>query len=141
MQAAAIVAAGIFLGVAAGNEAMPADYYSPASEPSVCTVGAVARNETLIEWSNYGSQVDILAPGVEITSTLPNGEIGTFSGTSMAAPHVVGLAAYLLGLGSSSDNLCGTIAALATKNAIDQDTLPEGTPNLLAFNGAAASQM
>ncbi|EUC31046.1 hypothetical protein COCCADRAFT_38791 [Bipolaris zeicola 26-R-13] len=138
--AAAMVAEDIFLGVAAGNDGVPADDFSPGSEPSVCTVGATAPNDTLTSWSNHGPRIDILAPGLDITSTLPNGVVDSFSGTSMAAPHVVGLAAYLLGLGSPSKDLCGTIAALAIKNAIDQDTLPKGTPNLLAFNGADASQ-
>ncbi|EUC44497.1 hypothetical protein COCMIDRAFT_98093 [Bipolaris oryzae ATCC 44560] len=138
--AAAMVAEDIFLGVAAGNDGVPADDFSPGSEPSVCTVGATAANDTLASWSNHGPRIDVLAPGLGITSTLPNGVVASFSGTSMAAPHVVGLAAYLLGLGSPSKDLCGTIAALAIKNAIDQDTLPKGTPNLLAFNGANASQ-
>ncbi|KAI4944138.1 hypothetical protein J4E91_008993 [Alternaria rosae] len=80
--AAAIVAAGIFLSVAAGNEGRPADLSSPASEPSVCTVGATAINDTLIEWSNYGPMVDILAPGVDITSTYLGGTIETHSGTT-----------------------------------------------------------
>lgn len=100
----------------------------------------VSNMPSSAEWSNHGPRIDILAPGLDITSTLPNGVVDSFSGTSMAAPHVVGLAAYLLGLGSPSKDLCGTIAALAIKNAIDQDTLPKGTPNLLAFNGADASQ-
>ncbi|KAF5853190.1 hypothetical protein GGP41_001775 [Bipolaris sorokiniana] len=134
--AAAMVAEDLFLGVAAGNDGVPADDFSPGSEPSVCTVGATAANNTLTQWSNHGPRIDILAPGLDITSTLPNGAAASFSGTSMAAPHVVGLAAYLLGLGSPAKNLCGTIAALAIKNAIDQDTLPKGTPNLLAFNVA-----
>ncbi|KNG49843.1 oryzin precursor [Stemphylium lycopersici] len=139
--AAAIVAAGIFLGVAAGNDATPVDYWSPSSEPSVCTVGATAANDTLIEWSNYGPLVDILAPGVDITSTFPGGRIRTYSGTSMAAPHVVGLAAYMLGLGAPLGGLCETLAAQATKGTIDENTLPKGTQNLLAFNGADASRL
>ncbi|KAI4645975.1 hypothetical protein J4E93_005554 [Alternaria ventricosa] len=84
--AAAIVAAGIFLAVAAGNEGRNAELSSPASEPSVCTVGATAINDTLIEWSNYGPIVDILAPGVDITSTYLGGTIETHSGTPQKAP-------------------------------------------------------
>ncbi|KAI4658219.1 uncharacterized protein J4E79_007201 [Alternaria viburni] len=138
--AAAIVAAGIFLGVAAGNEGRDAKYSSPASEPSVCTVGATAINDTLIEWSNYGPIVDILAPGVEITSTWIGRTIDTISGTSMATPHIVGLAAYFMGQGWPVEGLCESMASVATKGKIDESTLHETTPNLLAFNMAEASQ-
>jgi cerevisin len=136
LQAAAIVASGIFLAVAAGNEGLPADYVSPASEPTVCTVGATAINDTLIEWSNYGPLVDILAPGVDITSTWIGSGIETISGTSMATPHIVGLAAYLLGLGASTEGLCGLIQGLATRDAINEATLHGDTVNLLAYNHA-----
>ncbi|CAN9256606.1 unnamed protein product [Alternaria alternata] len=134
--AAAIVAAGIFLGVAAGNEGTLADYSSPSSEPTVYTVAATANNGTLIEWSNYGPRVDILAPGVEITSTWIGGGINTISGTSMATPHVVGVAAYFAGLGARVEGLCEHLASTATKGAIDDSTLHEGTPNALVYNQA-----
>ncbi|RYN76853.1 hypothetical protein AA0117_g5208 [Alternaria alternata] len=134
--AAAIVAAGIFLSVAAGNEGTLADYSSPSSEPTVCTVAATANNGTLIEWSNYCPRVDILAPGVEITSTWIGGGINTISGTSMATPHVVGVAAYFAGLGARVEGLCEHLASTATKGAIDDSTLHEGTPNALIYNQA-----
>ncbi|KAF1831529.1 subtilisin-like protein [Decorospora gaudefroyi] len=133
--AAAVVRSGIFLAVAAGNEAMDAEYSSPASEPTVCTVGATAKNDTLAWWSNYGPLVDILAPGVDITSTYIGHTIGVDSGTSMATPHVVGLAAYMLGLDMAPvETLCEMIAQSATKDAIAEDALPPSTPNLLAYN-------
>lgn len=135
---AALVASGVFLAVAAGNSGDDASFYSPASEPTVCTVGATTVNDTLIYWSNYGTTVDILAPGVDVTSTWLNGGVNTISGTSMASPHVAGLGAYLLGLGADVNTLCQTIQSLATKDAIDPSTLPAGTVNLLAYNGAEA---
>lgn len=137
-QSAALVASGVFLAVAAGNSGDDASFYSPASEPTVCTVGATTVNDTLIYWSNYGTLVDILAPGVDVTSTWLNGGVNTISGTSMASPHVAGLGAYLLGLGADVNTLCQTIQSLATKDAIDPSTLPAGTVNLLAYNGAEA---
>ncbi|KAF1845067.1 subtilisin-like protein [Cucurbitaria berberidis CBS 394.84] len=134
---AALVASGVFLAVAAGNSGDDAQFYSPASEPTVCTVGATTIDDKFINWSNRGTLVDILAPGVNITSTWRDGGINTISGTSMASPHIAGLGAYLLGLGGADVNtLCQKITELATPNAIDPATLPAGTVNLLAYNGA-----
>lgn len=72
--AASIVKAGHFLAVAAGNEAADASSSSPASEESVCTVGATTKQDELAEYSNFGKVVDILAPGTDIKSTWPNGK-------------------------------------------------------------------
>lgn len=66
--AAALVSDGIFLAVAAGNENVDARNSSPASESSVCTVGATDRNDRKATYSNYGSVVDIFAPGTDIQS-------------------------------------------------------------------------
>src|SRR3569833_2260716 len=66
--AAAMIAAGVFLAVAAGNSADDAANYSPASEPTVCTVGATDNTDAIAYYSNYGSLVDIFAPGSNITS-------------------------------------------------------------------------
>ncbi|KAH7384572.1 peptidase S8/S53 domain-containing protein [Pyrenochaeta sp. MPI-SDFR-AT-0127] len=134
--AAALVSSGVFLAVAAGNSGDDAAFYSPASEPTVCTVGATTIDDKRITWSNYGTIVDIFAPGVDITSTWLGGITRTISGTSMASPHIAGLGAYLLGLGADVNTLCDTIKALATVGAIDPSTLPAGTVNLLAYNGA-----
>jgi subtilisin family serine protease len=71
--AAAIVKAGLFLAVAAGNEAADASTSSPASEKSVCTVGATTIDDELAQYSNFGALVDILAPGTDIKSTWPGG--------------------------------------------------------------------
>ena len=71
--------AGVFMAVAAGNEAQDAANSSPASEPTVYTVGATDSSDRLASFSNYGSIVDILAPGVSILSTWLNG--GTVSST------------------------------------------------------------
>jgi cerevisin len=99
-------------------------------------VGATTPNDTLTAWSNYGPLVDILAPGLDITSTWIGGGINTIDGTSMATPHVVGLAAYLLGLGAPAQGLCETIAALANKDKVDPATLHNNTVSLLAYNHA-----
>ena len=77
--AAGIVDAGLFLAVAAGNEGVDAEGSSPASEPSACTVGATEEDDTLASYSNYGSVVDILAPGSEIESTWIGGGSVSFA--------------------------------------------------------------
>ncbi|KAI5459214.1 cephalosporin C acetylhydrolase [Mariannaea sp. PMI_226] len=130
--AANIVSAGVFLGVAAGNDGANASNSSPASEPSVCTVGATTSSDALASYSNYGSIVDVLAPGSSITSTYNNGGTAVLSGTSMATPHVVGLAAYFLGLGQSTSGLCAYIASKALSGKISG--VPSGTVNLLIHN-------
>jgi subtilisin family serine protease len=137
LQVANAIAAGVFFGVAAGNNNADSANFSPASEPSACTVGASDINDVKASFSNYGSLVDVFAPGVGILSAWNNGQTNTISGTSMATPHVVGLAAYLLALESiPTSGLCERIIELGIKDVVTN--LPAGTPNVLAFNGVTA---
>ncbi|KAI0539855.1 subtilisin-like protease PR1K [Xylaria digitata] len=134
--AANVVSAGNFMAVAAGNEAQDASNSSPASEPSVCTVGATDDTDALSYFSNFGSLVDVLAPGSDIESTWPGGQTNTISGTSMASPHVAGIGAYFLGLGASSvGDLCEYIASQAQSGAISG--VPTGTTDAIIQNGEA----
>lgn len=114
--------AGMFVAVAAGNDGKDASNYSPASERSACTVGATDSSDNRASFSNYGSIVDIFAPGVNIISTWIGSSTATntISGTSMATPHIAGLAAYLIGLEGSRTPaaLCSRIQSLSTKNVI-----------------------
>lgn len=71
--AKAMINAGVFLAVAAGNDNQNAANSSPASEPTVCTVGATTNADARASYSNYGSVVDIFAPGTNILSTWNNG--------------------------------------------------------------------
>jgi aqualysin 1 len=93
--AARMVAGNVAVAVAAGNNAANASGYSPASEPSVLTVAAHDANNVNASWSNFGTLVDLSAPGVNVLSTSSSGSTTTMSGTSMASPHVAGaLALY-----------------------------------------------
>ncbi|KAJ6446254.1 proteinase T-like protein [Purpureocillium lavendulum] len=133
--AASMIRAGIFLAVAAGNDNADAANYSPASEPTVCTIGATTSSDQRSSFSNYGRVVDIFAPGSNILSTWIGGRTNTISGTSMATPHIVGLGAYLAALEgfSSPQALCTRMQTLSTKNVLSG--IPSGTVNYLAFNG------
>lgn len=138
--AAAAVEAGLFLAVAAGNDGLPAFLFSPASEPTVCTVGASDSDDSRASFSNFGALVDIFAPGVDVLSAWNNGttETNVISGTSMATPHITGLGAYLLALEGDRDPiaLCERIQELSTVDALSNPGL--FTENRLAFNGATA---
>jgi oryzin len=90
------------------------------------------------EYSNYGSNVDVFAPGTDITSAWIGSDSArkTISGTSMATPHVVGLAAYLMDLEglSSPAEVQSRIKELATPEVVENPGY--GTTDALVFNGA-----
>lgn len=88
--------AGITMVAASGNDgATTVDF--PARYPEVIAVGAVNEDKQLANFSNYGSNLDVVAPGVDVESTWKNGQFNKLDGTSMAAPHVTGITALILG--------------------------------------------
>jgi subtilisin len=132
------VVAGVTVVVAAGNSGSNAQAFSPANNPDVIAVSAIAdsdgkcggvgastsygKDDSLASFSNYGSVVDLSAPGVNILSTYKGSSYTTMSGTSMASPHVAGAAALyksqnpsaspanvrsaIVGAGSTAKSVC-----------------------------------
>lgn len=122
--------------VAAGNSGADACNYSPASEPSAITVGATTSGDVRASYSNYGACVDIFAPGSSITSAWNTGSAATntISGTSMASPHVTGVAALAAQAnpGASPAAIASFIVANATSNRLA--SVGTGSPNLLLYS-------
>ena len=125
--------------VAAGNDNKNAAGTSPASAPGVIVVGSSDITDTREPSSNYGPLVNIFAPGVGITAASKAGRdsLVTASGTSAAAGHVAGVAAYFL---SQNRQLTPGAIAIeifthATQNVIS--AVPTGTTASLVFNGGS----
>jgi subtilisin family serine protease len=132
------IASGVTFAVAAGNSAADASTFSPARVPEAITVAASDDADGQASFSNFGSIVDIYAPGVDITSAWNDSDTGTdtISGTSMATPHVAGAAALYLSANPTATP-AAVAAALTGAASPDKITNPSaGTPNLLLHTGA-----
>jgi subtilisin family serine protease len=126
-----LTGAGIFLAVAAGNDGGDACDSSPAGADGVLAVAASDRSDASAGFTNHGRCVQVYAPGVGIVSDWLSGGTNTVNGTSMATPHVTGVAAlYKEAVGDGSQaTVTGFITSHAVRNVITG--VPAGTPNLL----------
>ncbi|MCZ2526524.1 S8 family peptidase [Streptomyces sp. NPDC059506] len=124
---------GVHLSVAAGNDNQDACNYSPASAPGALSVAASDSGDRKASFSNYGSCTDLYAPGVSITSARMGGGATAMSGTSMASPHVAGVAAlYKANYGDASSSTVNSwIVNNSTTYVISGNY--SGTPNRLLF--------
>ncbi|WP_055599815.1 S8 family peptidase [Streptomyces aureus] len=135
------IASGVTYAVAAGNDSSNASNYSPARVAEAITVGSTTNTDARSSFSNYGTVLDIFAPGSSITSSWNSSDsaTNTISGTSMATPHVAGAAAVYL-----ADNPTATPAQVST--ALTSAATPNvvgnpgsGSPNRLLFVGGGGT--
>ena len=132
---ASSISSGVTYAVAAGNDNVNACNSSPARVSSALTVGSSTSSDARSSFSNYGSCLDLFAPGSSITSTwhTSNSATNTISGTSMASPHVAGAAAlYLAGNpGASPATVNQAIIGAASSGKLS--SIGSGSPNLLLY--------
>jgi subtilisin family serine protease len=134
------IASGVTYAIAAGNSNVDAGSSSPARVTQAITVGATERTDARASYSNFGSVLDIFAPGSGITSSWGTSDTATntISGTSMATPHVAGVAARYLqsNPGASPAQVSSALVSAATPNKV---TSPgAGSPNRLLFLSPSA---
>jgi thermitase len=118
---------GVVIIAASGNDNSSQPSY-PAAYPEVLSVGAINPDGSRAEFSNYGTYLDVVAPGTGIPSTFVHHRYAALSGTSMAAPHVTALAGLILSLNPELSNI-------EVMNIINRSTVDLGTPGNDPFFG------
>jgi subtilisin family serine protease len=129
------IADGVVYAIAAGNSNRDACKFSPARVAEAITVGATTSSDARASYSNYGACLDLFAPGSSITSAWigSNSATNTISGTSMATPHVAGVAAlYLEGHDATPQQVRDAIVGAATSGVVGSPG--RNSPNLLLYS-------
>jgi subtilisin family serine protease len=130
------ITAGVVFSIAAGNSNKNACNYSPARVPTAITVGATTSTDARASYSNYGTCLDLFAPGSSIKSAWigSNTATNTISGTSMATPHVAGVTALYLSAHTTAtpQQVRDALVAAATANVVT--SAGKGSPNFLLYS-------
>ena len=127
---------GVTYAVAAGNESQNACNVSPARVANAITVGSTTTSDARSSFSNFGTCVDIFAPGSSITSSWRTSDTATntISGTSMASPHVAGVAALFLETNPTASPATVTAAIINSSTPNKVTNAGTGSPNRLLFS-------
>jgi subtilisin family serine protease len=130
------VSDGVTFAVAAGNETKDACNVSPARTASAITVGSTTTTDARSSFSNFGTCVDIFAPGSSITSSWNTSDTATntISGTSMATPHVTGVAALFLEVNPTASPATVTAAIVNSSTPNKVTNAGTGSPNRLLYS-------
>jgi subtilisin family serine protease len=130
------IAAGVSFAVAAGNDNVDACNSSPARVANAITVGSTTSSDARSSFSNFGTCLDIFAPGSSITSAWYTSDTATntISGTSMASPHVAGVAALYLQGNTTASPSTVTSAITGGASANKLTSIGTGSPNLLLYS-------
>lgn len=130
-----VINSGVAMAVAAGNDSANACSGSPNKLPAAITVGSTDNGDGMSSFSNFGSCLDIFAPGGDITSAdySDNSSSTVLSGTSMASPHVAGAIALILGATPTATPSDVLTTLIANASVGKLSSIGTGSPNLLLY--------